>query len=346
MNSDSFRFWRLIIMLTLPNNWRDSDVVHIKTYKHLDATQAKHPGPTHIKRCDGLIWWNQLKHASGVLCPVACVCRFCALCASACPQEGIQIHIWSRRGEPGEVWQQGRVPTCKIDVRRWGTREERGMRGWIKQSLSLTGGTFKNFKTSFTPEDGLCACVWACQCAHKCIFPCIWEFVCVLCVSVHIRVIQYPYRGQCLPCLLPQTYNHDEQMKNELKNNRRKGERQNKQWERAVAPNSRVASANVYMDVCVCAHMKDVFILWFTLCPSFKRIFILRVCVSIGYLVHLSGRWLCGGLISHKGKQKSVSQTKKIRKRLRKMHRTPVCHAGPCYINIWKVILPCTKQYV
>ena len=41
----------------------------------------------------------------------------------------------------------------------WGGEERGkngGMRGWIKQNLSLTEGAFKNSKTSFTLEDGLC----------------------------------------------------------------------------------------------------------------------------------------------------------------------------------------------
>lgn len=45
-------------------------------------------------------------------------------------------------------------------------------------------------------------------------------------LSAHIRVIQYPYRE---PRLLPETHSSNEEMKNELKNNRRKADRQNKQ---------------------------------------------------------------------------------------------------------------------
>lgn len=45
--------------------------------------------------------------------------------------------------------------------------------------------------------------------------------LCVCVLSVHIRVMQYPYRG---PWPLPETRSSDEQMKNELKNDRRKGE--------------------------------------------------------------------------------------------------------------------------
>lgn len=45
-------------------------------------------------------------------------------------------------------------------------------------------------------------------------------------LSAHIRVIQYPYRE---PGLLPETHSSNEEMKNELKNNRRKADRQNKQ---------------------------------------------------------------------------------------------------------------------
>lgn len=82
-------------------------------------------------------------------------------------------------------------------------------------------------------------------------------YVCVL--SVHTRVIQYPYRG---PCLLLETHSLNEQMKNELKNNRRKGERQNKQWEKAVAPNMWLVQVCVCVRIWMCVHMRYVFILW------------------------------------------------------------------------------------
>lgn len=50
---------------------------------------------------------------------------FCVLCACVCPQEAIQIQLWSQLGESGEgVATRKWVPTCKIDVRRWGTGEE------------------------------------------------------------------------------------------------------------------------------------------------------------------------------------------------------------------------------
>lgn len=67
-------------------------------------------------------------------------------------------------------------------------------------------------------------CVCVCECAQV-YFPMHLRVALSVCVlSVGIRVIQYPYRGQCLLCLLPQTQNHYEEMKNELKNNRRKTE--------------------------------------------------------------------------------------------------------------------------
>lgn len=73
----------------------------------------------------GLIWWNQLQYASGILYAVACICLFCVLCACVRPQEAIQIQLWSLLGESGEgVATRKWVPTCKIDMRRWGTGEE------------------------------------------------------------------------------------------------------------------------------------------------------------------------------------------------------------------------------
>lgn len=161
------------------------------------------------------------------------ICHFLYSALLCVPKRGFQIRLGSRRGESGEGWQRGReAPTCKIEARRWETREELRDEGMNKtKSAGDWRLPSRILKLHLLQRTGrflcVCMCVWVCTCTNPlraseslCVcFACVCVCVCVL--SVHIRVIQYPYRG---PWLLPETHSSDEQMKNELKNNRRKGE--------------------------------------------------------------------------------------------------------------------------
>lgn len=140
--------------------------------------------------------------------------------------------------------------TCKIDGSHWELRLCPDEQNKVSRRLEVD---FKNSKNSFTLEEP-----FFCKLERVCMRMLLPRaYACKL--SAHIRVIQYPYRE---PWLLPETHSSNEEMKNELKNNRRKADRQNKQWAsgRAMPPNMWLVLVSGYRNVC--AHIRDVFILW------------------------------------------------------------------------------------
>lgn len=120
-------------------------------------------------------------------------------------------------------------------------------------------------------------------------------------------------------------------MKNKLKNNRRKGEVQNKQWERAVAPNSCLVSAymcaGLWIYVCVRAHEG-------CLLYDLHYGLVLNVSSSSVHWIFSAfiltvATWTTG--LSHK--ESKLYQTNVICKQRRKMHSIPVCYKCPMLHN-------------
>lgn len=141
---------------------------------------------------------------------------------------GILAHI-STEGESGEGWQRGRL---RSHMQNWrAPARTKALPRWTKQSLPATGGCLQEFQ-KFIYSGGTFFFPKLVRVLARVLPP--RAYACEL--SAHIRVIQYPYRE---PWLLPETHSSNEEMKNELKNNRRKADRQNKQWEsgRAMPPN-------------------------------------------------------------------------------------------------------------
>lgn len=151
---NNLRLLRLRVMLTFTDNLKGSGV-QMQTQKY-DPNRA--PQIWYYRWYDET-GWNMLQ----VLHPFSCMLLFCELFACARRQQGIQIQLWSVRRF------RWRVATRKsTHMQNWHeeVRNEgrtMGMRGWIKQSPSLAGGTFNNSKASFTLEDGLCMCVCVCE---------------------------------------------------------------------------------------------------------------------------------------------------------------------------------------
>lgn len=137
---------------------------------------------------------------------------------------GIRIWLASRlRGSQvkgGNKEESG--ATCKIDGSwRETGRELRLCPDEQNKVCRRLEVAFKNSKTSFTLEEPFFASLCGFT-RMRALLP--RASACEL--SAHMRVIQYPYRE---PWLLPETHSSNEEMKNELKNNRRKADRQNKQ---------------------------------------------------------------------------------------------------------------------
>lgn len=178
-----------------------SDKVQIRTHKQLDITKAKHPAPTRTVSSNVMGCYDET--SGNYRCTVS-IRHFSVLHATLRRQERIRIQLWSQWGESGERLQQGREhPHVKLtwEGEKWGRNG--GMRGWIKQSLLVTRGLpWRILKLNLLKRT---VCVRACVCLwmHAYLIH-VSERLCVrMCVhahlvSVHMRVMQYTFRGPCL----------------------------------------------------------------------------------------------------------------------------------------------------
>lgn len=93
--------------------------------EHLDATQAKNPRPTRTKQCDGLLWWNHLKHASGVLYPFAIFWGSVLLCVA---ERGLESN--SDLSEESQVKGGNKEESTHMQNWREEVRNEGRTEGW------------------------------------------------------------------------------------------------------------------------------------------------------------------------------------------------------------------------
>lgn len=172
--------------------------------------------------------------------------------------EQSQVRVATRKSAHMQNWHE--------EVRNEGRKGVGVGRRWIKQSLSLTGGAFKNSKTSFTLEDGLCVSVWE---RTRMYFP-VHLRICVRMsagrahesnrISLQRAVLALPAAPDTQLRWADEKWIKEQQKKGRINNER-------ELWLQIV-----VWLVHIYcMCVCLygCVHKWDVFILWFTLCTSF-----------------------------------------------------------------------------
>lgn len=150
-------------------------------------TPTCNPSQTCRTHTHQAMWWSDMMKPFETCfrCTVwSCthVSFLCALCFSASPRGDSDPTLISARRVRWRVATRKRVPTCKIDVRRWGTREERRDARMNKtKSASDWGVPSRILRLHLLQR---MVCVWVCECARKSISPCICVRFVRVCVCV------------------------------------------------------------------------------------------------------------------------------------------------------------------